>query len=135
MSEGEVGFPSFYIALLSDVFPDRFPPGVNGDDLELALSTLDGKRLALAIWNLNDAPGPRNREILLAWYGIGSEHRDLSQVECREVASKLLERSTVETQEYMTMLVGSVRAYYQIADKAMIRQTRRFVRRVYGYRL
>ena len=135
MNEREVGFPSFYIALLSDVFPARFPPDISGDDLELALSKLDGKRLALAIWDLNDAPGPRNREILLAWYGIGSEHDLRSQVECREVASKLLGRSSDETQSYIRMLAGSVRAYYQIADKATIRQTRRFVRRVYGYRL
>lgn len=135
MNEGEVGFPSFDLAILSDVLPHQFPPDASREELVQRLSTLDGKRLALAIWDLNDAPGPRNREILLAWYGIGPEHEGRSQVDCRDKASKLLGRSSDETQSYVAMLVGFVRAYYQIADKESIKRTRRFVRRTYGYRL
>jgi hypothetical protein len=124
-----------YRDLLSDLFPDQFPTDASPEEFELACSTLDGKRLALAIWDLANAPGPANRDILLAWYGIGPQYEGHPKAERRETASKLLRRPTDKTRDYVEMLVGQVRAYYQIGDNATIRQTRKFVRRTYGHRL
>lgn len=131
----EQNFPDLYRALLSDLFPESFQTGMSSYEFERQAAGIDGKRLALAFWDLNDAPGPRNKEILLAWYGIGAEYEGVSEKKCHEAASQLLGRPLDATRSYVEMLVGSVRAYYQIADKKAIKQTRRFVERTYGHRL